>query len=320
MNINHSKEPLVSVVVPVYNAANTLIPLIKSLQAQTLTHWECLCINDGSQDHSLRILEKFARTDPRIKIINKKNGGVSSARNHGIDKACGETLFFLDADDTIIPSCLQALYDYLRATQAEWCSCNEIVFHNGVPQAPHRPRKNYTITRDRFISEISQIDTDVCWGKLYDLGWLKRHSLRFRESLCVSEDTFFIYETLRFANKIAHLDTLDGYFYFTSTSGTSLMHTGKSQYPKMFAKMFEITLSEYDLNNSFDRFIAQKALFLIHNHTSNCIKKHTLTSIVFPEHFSLKSWQVASTHPKMFISWTILFFLSFFLKTKNTSY
>lgn len=91
--------PLVSVIVPVYNAEQYLDICIQSVLKQTYTHWELLLVNDGSTDKSLSILNKYAGIDDRIVVINKENSGVSDARNCALDQAKGDYILFLDADD-----------------------------------------------------------------------------------------------------------------------------------------------------------------------------------------------------------------------------
>ncbi len=101
----------VSVIVPVYNVEKYLEECIESLINQTLTDIEIICINDGSTDNSLKILEELQKKDNRIKIINQKNSGVSSARNNGIENATGEYIGFVDSDDWIDSDYYEKLYN-----------------------------------------------------------------------------------------------------------------------------------------------------------------------------------------------------------------
>lgn len=91
--------PQISIIIPVYNAEYTLKRCLDSVLAQTFTNWECLIIDDGSIDNSEEVIHKFVKKDHRFKAFLKKNGGVSSARNLGLDNATGEYITFLDADD-----------------------------------------------------------------------------------------------------------------------------------------------------------------------------------------------------------------------------
>lgn len=102
--------PLVSIIVPIYNAEKTLRRCIDSILSQTFSDWELLMIDDGSTDQSGTICDQYAIKDKRIKVFHKKNGGVSSARNLGLDNARGEWITFVDADDQIISNSLNYFF------------------------------------------------------------------------------------------------------------------------------------------------------------------------------------------------------------------
>lgn len=103
-------KPRISVIIPVYNVGKYLRGCLDSLLAQTFTDYEAVCVNDGSTDGSLAILEEYAQSDIRIKIFSQKNQGQSIARNMGLGLMCGEYVFFLDADDYIHPQALEFMY------------------------------------------------------------------------------------------------------------------------------------------------------------------------------------------------------------------
>ena len=97
--IMNTIEKLISIIVPIYNVENYLSECINSVLVQTYTNFELLLVNDGSTDCSGKICEKFLAMDNRIRVLNKKNGGLSSARNFGLERAIGEYIIFLDSDD-----------------------------------------------------------------------------------------------------------------------------------------------------------------------------------------------------------------------------
>jgi len=102
-------KPFFSIVIPVYNVASYLRETIDSVCKQTYTDWECYCVDDGSTDGSGAILDEYAKKDSRIKVIHKGNGGVSSARNAGIEQAIGEWIMFLDSDDLFAQNALEKI-------------------------------------------------------------------------------------------------------------------------------------------------------------------------------------------------------------------
>ena len=112
---------LVSIIVPVYNAERYLHRCIDSVLAQTYTNFELLLINDGSKDNSGEICDKYAVKDSRIRVFHKENGGVSSARNMGIDEAKGEWLSFIDSDDWIEPTMYEKMLQELIGNNADIC-------------------------------------------------------------------------------------------------------------------------------------------------------------------------------------------------------
>ena len=103
MELKNSIQPILSIIIPVHNSEKTLKRCIDSIINQTLVDIEIICVNDGSTDDSLNILIDYQKRDSRIKIIDKENGGVSSARNVGIDFSSSDYLAFMDSDDWILP-------------------------------------------------------------------------------------------------------------------------------------------------------------------------------------------------------------------------
>lgn len=111
--------PKISVIVPVYNVEKYLPACLYSLLKQTFTDFEVICVNDGSPDNSSQILDKYAKLDSRIKIINQKNQGLSMARNNGLLKASGEYIYFLDSDDELHYQTLEIVYTLSQLHNAD---------------------------------------------------------------------------------------------------------------------------------------------------------------------------------------------------------
>jgi len=111
---------VVTVVVPVYNVAGYLRAALDSLLAQTVCDWTAVCVDDGSTDGSGRILDEYAVRDARIVVVHQPNGGVSAARNAGLDRATGEFVAFLDPDDVVAPDWLAKLREGIRDVDLAW--------------------------------------------------------------------------------------------------------------------------------------------------------------------------------------------------------
>ncbi|WP_051192307.1 glycosyltransferase family 2 protein [Butyrivibrio sp. VCB2001] len=116
--------PLISVIVPVYNVEKYLVECIESILAQTYSSFELLLVDDGSKDKSGEICDEYKDKDGRIRVFHKENGGLSSARNKGIDEAKGDLFCFIDSDDTISIDYLMKLYTAITENQADMAICD----------------------------------------------------------------------------------------------------------------------------------------------------------------------------------------------------
>lgn len=119
----HSSKPLISVIVPVYNTAPFLDRCIGSILAQTHENLEVLLVNDGSTDGSGGICDGYAHLDARVRVIHRENGGLSAARNDGLDRCTGAYIAFVDSDDYILPDMYETMLHALLAQGASLCVC-----------------------------------------------------------------------------------------------------------------------------------------------------------------------------------------------------
>jgi glycosyltransferase involved in cell wall biosynthesis len=126
--MNMQKNPRISVIVPTFNTSKYVAACLDSVLAQTFEDFEIICVNDGSTDNSLNILEQYARRDSRIKIINQENQGIVHAKNNGITAASGKYIYPLDSDDMIAPHCLQELHRVIETTDYSVVCCDGITF------------------------------------------------------------------------------------------------------------------------------------------------------------------------------------------------
>lgn len=126
---------MISVIIPIYNASAYLPCMIRCLQAQTTSDFEVLLINDGSTDDSGQICHEVAELDPRFRVISQANGGVSSARNRGIQSAAGDYVAFLDADDEIPPNYLEQLLKALTEHSAPVAVCDVAIISDAQETA-----------------------------------------------------------------------------------------------------------------------------------------------------------------------------------------
>ena len=126
-------ESVISVIVPVYNASSTIGRCVDSILAQSFASIECILVDDGSSDESGRICDEYAKLDGRIRVFHKRNGGMCSARNVGLDMAGSEWVFFCDADDYLPNDALEYLYentdksDFVIGGVSCLCTCNQYI-------------------------------------------------------------------------------------------------------------------------------------------------------------------------------------------------
>ncbi len=167
---------MISVIVPVFNAAPYLVQCIRSVLAQTCRDIELLLVDDGSTDRSAAICDSYATLDPCVRVIHKENGGLSSARNAGVAQARGECVFFLDADDWIAPDALRLLLMFMRDRQCEAVQCG--VFYAyvgrmltdatsfGACETLRREEAMRLLMRNHRVKNFA-------WGKLYKTDILR---------------------------------------------------------------------------------------------------------------------------------------------------
>ena len=113
------QQPLVSIIVPIYNAALDLVRCLESIKRQRYENLEILLVNDGSSDSSLEICRMYARLDPRIIVIDKENSGVSGTRNLAIERASGKYLQFVDADDHLDPNAVRLMVEAMEENESD---------------------------------------------------------------------------------------------------------------------------------------------------------------------------------------------------------
>ena len=126
--------PTISVIVPVYKVEKNIHRCVDSILGQTYADFELILVDDGSPDNCGAICDEYAAKDSRVVVIHQKNGGLSSARNAGIDIATGAYISFVDSDDYIYPNYLERLYEVLVEFDADISVCKMIEFSNDIPQ------------------------------------------------------------------------------------------------------------------------------------------------------------------------------------------
>ena len=207
----------VSIIVPVYNVEKYLRDCLESLINQTLTDIEIICVNDGSTDNSLAILEEYKLKDERIKIFSQENKGVSVARNLGIEKATGEYLTFLDSDDWLDLDACKILYKDAKEKNAEILLFPHYHYKEGKLEKTQKLQnftsylKNKTTDFITAYKELFGTAHTVC-GKFYETFFLKQNNIIFPINIKCGEDRVFYVSACMHSRKIAVLNEFLYYY------------------------------------------------------------------------------------------------------------
>lgn len=197
----------ISIIIPVYNAEKYISKCLDSILKQTYIDFEVICVNDGSLDDSLSIIESYKNKDKRVKVINQGNGGPSKARNCGLDNANGNYIVFIDADDYIEKNFLGYMLTDINNTDVSICNYIEV-----------DDTGKHNISIFNFLSEeVSNINNSIInevisgpgglvWGKLFKSNIIKENNIRFNENYKMCEDLLFMAEYIGKANKVRKIN------------------------------------------------------------------------------------------------------------------
>ena len=205
--------PLISVIVPVYKVEAYLDRCVQSIVDQTFHNLEIILVDDGSPDNCPAICDAWTEKDSRIKVIHKKNGGLSDARNAGMAIATGELMGFVDSDDWIVPDMYQHLHDLLDADGSDIAACGvEMVWEDGTPSRILTKSGCCVLDQEeamRAIIEESWLKQPV-WYKLYKTALIRDIPFPVGK---YHEDVFWSYQAVARAQKVSVSDKT-GYYYF----------------------------------------------------------------------------------------------------------
>lgn len=269
----------VSVIVPVYNTSKYLDEALNSIQNQTLKEMEIICVNDGSKDNSLEILENHQKEDPRIKIINQKNGGVCVARNHGLDEAQGEYVIFCDSDDVIAPFAYEKLYENAKKCNVDVAAGTLVQFYDGEPSGVEKVEydesKVHLYTCREYENPYYDMipDTMFMVTKLYRRQFLNDNNLRFKPGVTHYEDGLFNFLVFARVRRVVQDDN-PFYFYRTNRPGSAVTEFNAKKVLTASTTVAKELVDNFDIFN-FSRgheWLVSKILDITYNHIVNDTK------------------------------------------------
>lgn len=206
------KKPMISIVVPVYNVEKYLNRCIESIINQTFNNIEIILVDDGSTDSSGNICDEYKKIDSRIKVIHKENGGLSDARNVGIENACGEWIGFVDSDDYIAENMYEQLYCLIRKYNADIAICGVKDIYEGNAIIQNKKIEEFACSGKEALEltlKGKQLAGSIC-NKLIHKKWL--YNLKFLKDKTY-EDAFITPELLLSVDTVA-CTTLSLYNYW----------------------------------------------------------------------------------------------------------
>lgn len=239
-------SPLITVIIPVYNAEKYLRRGLDSLLAQTCGDWEAVCIDDGSTDGSAAVLEEYAARDARFRVLRQENSGVSAARNRGIREARGEWVTFLDADDWFSPELIEKLLSCPCSGQVDIIGFSAIVeYEEGVARDAQLDSAFTLKSAGEFPSTPENVGKmlGTCWGKAYRRDFLLQRELEFPLGMRQEDEVFY-----RCAMGVArHVYLLEyvGYHYLQAAGSYMHQHTDFSESYLLYLKGMRMVHSFY---------------------------------------------------------------------------
>lgn len=227
-------NPLITVIIPIYNVEKYLRECLDSVLAQTYTNLEILLVDDGSTDGSGAICDEYAGKDSRIRVIHQENGGLSAARNTGLDAARGEYVSFVDSDDVVGPHFIEVLYDALIQVGVQLSLCCFRRFVDGQPFGKENSIHGQICwSRREAIHELTKTDENpraelvsVSWNKLYHRSLFEH--LRFPVGK-LHEDEFVILPLLLQVERVVKCEDV---LYFYRQRSESITGSNQQQNPK----------------------------------------------------------------------------------------
>ena len=266
-------EPLVSVIVPIYKVEEYLPRCLDSIVSQTYRNLEIILVDDGSPDRCPEICDEWARKDSRIRVIHKPNGGVSSARNAGIEIAVGEWLFFIDSDDFLPENALEGLIERQQQYGAD-LACGSFHIVKIRNRSYDKTYPDQVFQRRDFASNLSFLMMELLpssCGKLFSAQIIKEHGLSFPQNVPWGEDASFHYSYLAHVSSIVTTEHCV-YHYDMTREGSAVK--------KYYENQNHLAAYQYGIQRELLRTIEGTHTEIIRelekDHFANCLVNYVL--------------------------------------------
>ena len=211
---------MVSVIVPVYKVEDYIRECIDSILAQTYPYFELILVDDGSPDNCGRICDDYAKGDNRIKVVHKVNGGISSARNAGLEVAKGEWIMHVDGDDWIEPDMIESLIEAAQITGADMVIGDFVKYG---PSAGYNKLPTWSSDKKKSMTNYIAYVMTTIWGSIAKRSLYADHSLKSPEGISYCEDFHLIVRLCHFAKKVVNVHRPFYHYRYRPTSIMSNM-------------------------------------------------------------------------------------------------
>lgn len=287
----------ISVIIPVYNVSSKLKRCLVSLQNQTFSNFEVILINDGSIDNSGEICDHFVSNDKRFKVFHKKNGGVSIARNFGLEKANGEFICFVDSDDEVLENYLQDLLDDFNEAEN-----TELVFQ-GVKRYRGDDLHSSTEIENEVVSvtdyeklfekhKISLNGNPV--SKLFLTKIIRENRLKFNDKFCYNEDKIFILEYLLLCKGQVVFSNKNNYKYYVNSGSLTNKLLKPEDYFLPYLHFKYLIKDQFRIDFSDKRFavVYQNFKIYLHMYMNSVFIKHKNNEAKYLKNLSIEDWEI----------------------------
>ena len=249
----------ISVIVSIYNAKDCLKRCIESIKVQTYTNIEIILVNDGSTDSSLDICKEYELIDTRIIVVNKENGGLTSARKAGFEVSRGKYVTFLDSDDYLEPNYIERLYESIKVNNSDVSICNYILENGSFSKSIKVVHSKNVFTKDEFLENLilpcvfpmyldDTIIPNFLWLRLFDRNVITDNCF-VSERKVYTEDLFFNLGVYDNCHRVSIIDDCLYHYIVNSSSLTHIYRDNKCEMEIQRIKYIEKMLNQMSIDD-----------------------------------------------------------------------
>ena len=276
-------NPLVTIIIPVYNVEKFLPQCLDSILSQTFTDWECILIDDGSPDSSGKICDEYATGDSRFKVVHQENSGASTARNIGLLKATGKWINFIDSDDWIDSDTFEVALNIAEKYDVDFIQWGIAIEQDGKIIGESRCNNGFFSTKDLMTC----FEPSAC-NKLFLKEIIDKNHLQFPSNLTLSEDRYFSFLYYVYAKKLYGIDRMFYHYRMNVFSATHNMTEKNIQDEIKILNLIENFIVQEDVDIVFNEILLQQkieaknhAIFLLK--PPNCKLWRTIYPTIVPK-------------------------------------